>query len=79
MSLEPVSENKVLIIAKHFGLFPIRIKGTSQVNICKTLNDKKYDVISWEEFFTALDLKKLQVYKDSSSCFLKIMKRKENE
>lgn len=76
MSLEPASREKVLIIAKHFGLFPIQIKGTDQVNICKTMNESKYQRITWDDFFNKLDQKQLEVYKDSSSCFLKIMKKR---
>lgn len=55
--------------------FQFKIKGTSQVNICKTMNESKYQRITWDAFFTILEEKNLQVYKDSSSCFLKIMKK----
>ena len=75
MGLEPVAKEKVLLIAKHYGLFPIQIKGTAQVNICKTMNESKYQRITWDAFFTILEEKNLQVYKVSSSCFLKIMKK----
>lgn len=60
---------KTKIIAKHFGLNPIRIKGTNQINICKTMDEKKYEIISWEEFGEVLDSRELSVYKDSGSCF----------
>ena len=76
MSMEPIDRKKVMAIVKHFGLVPIKIKGTTQVNICKTMNESKYQLISWDEFFETLDKKGLQVYKDSSSAFLKIMKKK---
>jgi len=38
------------------------------------MNPKKYDVITWDEFEQTLAEKKLEVYKDSSSSFLKIMR-----
>lgn len=74
MGLEPASIDLVKKISKHYGLVPIRIRGTSQVNICKHMNPKKYDVITWDEFEQTLAEKKLEVYKDSSSSFLKIMR-----
>lgn len=76
MGLEPISNERVQAIAKHYGLFPIQIKGTTQVNICKTMNEVKYQRIAWGVFFNTLEEKGLQVYKDSSSCFLKIMRKK---
>lgn len=76
MSLEPASMDKVRKIAKHFGLVPIRIKGTTAVNICKNFNEKKYDLISWDDFEQTLDAKGLQVYVEASSAFLKIMKKR---
>ena len=76
MSLEPVDRDKVIRIAKHYGLFPIRIKGTEQINICKTMDESKYSRITWDDFYNSLEMKDLQVYKDSSSCFLKIMRKK---
>jgi len=74
--MEPIDINLTIRIAKHFGLCPIRIRGTSQVNIAKATNPVKYENISWEEFAEVLEEKGLSVYKDSSSCFLKIMKKK---
>ena len=74
MGLEPADRDKVIRIAKHYGLFPIKIKGTMQVNICKTMDAKKYSRITWDEFYQILEEKELAVYKDASSCFLKIMK-----
>ena len=76
MSLEPISMDKVKKVAKHFGLCPIRIKGTSAVNICKNFNEKKYDMITWDDFEQTLDSKGLQVYMEPSSAFLKIMKKR---
>lgn len=76
MGLEPADRDKVIRIAKHYGLFPIKIKGTMQVNICKTMDAKKYSRITWDEFYLILEEKELAVYKDASSCFLKIMKAK---
>lgn len=68
--------DKVRKIAKHFGLVPIRIKGTTAVNICKNFNEKKYDLISWDDFEQTLDAKGLQVYVEASGAFLKIMKKR---
>lgn len=76
MSLEPCPMEKVRKIAKHFGLVPIRIRGTSSVNICKNFNEKKYDMITWDDFKQTLESKGLQVYVESSSAFLKIMKKR---
>ena len=55
---------------------PIRIKGTTAVNICKNFNEKKYDLISWDDFEQTLDAKGLQVYVEASGAFLKIMKKR---
>ncbi len=76
MSMEPISIEKTKMIAKHYGLTPIQIKGTSQVQIAKKIDDKKYTVISWEEFEKKLNEKNLVVCKAYDSCFLKIMKKK---
>ena len=76
MSLEPIPMDKVKKIAKHYGLSPIKIKGTTQVNIAKNTNSAKYDLISWEEFEQILNEKNLVVCKAYNSCFLKLMKKK---
>ena len=76
MSMEPISMEKTKAIAKHYGLTPIRIRGTSQVQIAKNTNEKKYELISWEEFERSLNEKNLVVCKAYDSCFLKIMKKK---
>lgn len=67
---------KVKKIAKHYGLVPIRIKGTTAINICKNFNEKKFDLITWDDFEKTLDSKGLQVYVEPSSAFLKIMKKR---
>ena len=46
------------------------------MNICKNFNDKKYDLISWEDFEQTLDSKRFQVYVEASSAFLKMMKKR---
>lgn len=74
--MEPISMGKTKTIAKHFGLTPIQIKGTSQIQIAKKIDEKKYTVISWEEFEKKLNEKNLVVCKAYDSNFLKIMKRK---
>ncbi|MBR4685966.1 MAG: hypothetical protein IKP04_05495 [Candidatus Methanomethylophilaceae archaeon] len=76
MTLEPCSNEKVRKVAKHYGLVPIRIKGTTGIQICKNFNEKKYELISWEDFERTLDEKGLQVYIDSGNPFLKIMKKR---
>lgn len=76
MSLEPVSMDKLRITAEHYGLKPIKIKGTSGIQLCKKFNDNKYVLITWDEFEKALEQKNLQVYMEPSSSFLKIMKKK---
>ena len=77
MSMQPITIEKTKTIAKHYGLFPIRIKGTSQVNIAKTMDSRKYELISWEEFEKILDAKNLYVAMAYDSHFLKIMKKKD--
>ena len=74
MSLEPISIEKTKIIAKNFGLVPIKIRGTDQVQICKKMNPEKYQIISWDEFQTTLQNKNLCVGKDRNSNFIKIIK-----
>ena len=74
MSMEEIPMPKVKFIAKKFGLTPIKIKGTSQVNIAKYTDSAKYELISWEEFEAILEQKGLSVYKARESCFLKLMK-----
>lgn len=76
MSMQQISIEKTKMIAKHYGLFPIRIKGTSQINIAKTMNEKKYEILSWEEFEKILNEKGLYVAMAYDSHFLKIMKKK---
>ena len=76
MTMEPIDMDKTKAIAKHYGLKPIRIKGTSQIQIAKNMNEKKYEVISWEEFERILNEKNLVVCKAAESCFLKLMKKK---
>lgn len=75
MSLEPITIEKTKVIAKNFGLTPVRIRGTTQVQICKTMNPDKYQIISWDEFQLALEEKDLCVGKDRCSNFLKIIKK----
>ena len=75
MSMEPIPIEKVKLIAKHYGLTPIKIKGTTQVNIAKDTNSTKYVVISWEEFEEILNQKNLVVCKAYDSCFLKLMRK----
>lgn len=74
--MEPITIEKTKTIAKHYGLVPIRIKGTSQIQIAKTINEAKYEIISWEEFEKILNEKNLVVCKAAESCFLKLMKKK---
>ena len=76
MSMEPISMDKTKRIAEHYGLKPIKIKGTTQIQIAKNVNNTKYEVISWDEFEKKLDEKNLVVCKAYDSCFLKIMKKK---
>lgn len=77
MSLEPVSMDKLKKIAKHFGVKPIKIKGTSGIQICKNFNESRYELITWDEFEKILNAKGLQVYVEPSSAFLKIMKKRQ--
>ena len=74
--MEPIDMDKTKAIAKRFGLTPIKIKGTSQIQIAKNTNKSKYEIITWEEFERILDEKNLVVCKAYDSCFLKMMKKK---
>lgn len=78
MTMEPIDMAKTKAIAKRFGLTPIKIKGTTQIQIAKNTNESKYEIITWEEFERILDEKNLIVCKAYESCFLEMMKKKPN-
>jgi phage terminase large subunit len=74
MTMEKITLEKTKKIAKHYGLKPVKIKGTEVVNIRKHPSDKLAE-ISWEEFDETLKKRGLAVYKATESDFLKIMKK----
>lgn len=76
MTMQPIDMEKTRSIAKRYGLRPIRIAGTSQIQIAKNSNPNKYEDITWEEFERVLNEKGLMVCKAYDSCFLKLMKKK---
>ena len=76
MTMQPIDMDKTKAIAKRFGLRPIKIAGTTQIQIAKNSNTSKYVDITWEEFETILNEKNLMVCKAYDSCFLKLMKKK---
>ena len=76
MTMQPIDMEKTIKIAKRYGLHPIKIKGTMQINIAKKTDVDKYEIISWDEFERILNEKNLYVAKAYESCFLKIMKKK---
>ena len=73
MPMNKISIDDVKKIAMQYNLTPIKVKGTSVVNICKNPIEK-YEKISWDEFDRLLKERGLAVYKTSESDFLKIMK-----
>lgn len=77
MSMEPISIDEAQKIAKEYGLLPIRIKGTTQVQICKEFNPEKYEIVEWDEFEVILNDKNLCVGKAFNSDFLKSLRKNE--
>lgn len=73
MVMEPISIETAIEKAKKKGLRPGRVRGTQGIQFTKGRNSR-IDVISWDEFRSALAERQLQVF--DSSGFMKIMKRK---
>jgi len=72
MTMEPISIDKAVDIAKKKGLKAGRVKGTDGVQFTKGSNDR-LEVIDWDEFKKTLKDRKLQVYE--SGGWMKIMKK----
>lgn len=71
MVMEKISFEKAMKIAKNKGLKPGQVKGTDGIQFTKGKNDR-LSVISWEDFESALEARKLAVYE--SGGWMKIMK-----
>ncbi len=72
MTMEPISVDKAIEIAKEKGLKAGRVKGTDGVQFTKG-NNGRLEVIDWDEFKKTLKERKLQVYE--SGGWMKIMKK----
>lgn len=72
MTMEPISVEKAIEIAKKKNLKPGRVKGTRGVQFTKGNNDR-IEVIDWDEFRKTLKERNLQVYE--SGGWMKIMKK----
>ncbi len=72
MTMEPISIDKAVEIAKKKGLKAGRVKGTDGVQFTKGSNGR-LEVIDWDEFKKTLKDRKLQVYE--SGGWMKIMKK----
>lgn len=71
MAMEKISFEKAQTIARAKGLQPGKVKGTEGVQFTKGKNDR-LSVISWGEFESALNTRKLAIYE--SGGWMKIMK-----
>ena len=73
MTMEPISVDKAIEIAKSKKLVAGRVKGTDGVQFTKGKNNR-LEIIDWDEFKKTLKERKLQVYE--SGGWMKIMKKK---
>ena len=69
--MKKLSEEEAKILAEKYALRPVRIKGSTVVQLAKKMS-RRYEEISWDEFFRILHEKKLAVYV-SNSGYMKIM------
>ena len=76
MALKKISMRQLEEIAKEYSLHACKIKGTDVINIRKAQNRSRYEDIDWDEFGTILKKRRLAVFKDEKSDFLKIKKDK---
>lgn len=73
MVMEAITPDKAQKIAKNKGLKPGRVKGTDGIQFTKGRN-ARLEIITWDEFESSLNRRKLQVYE--SGGWMKIMKKK---
>jgi hypothetical protein len=73
MTMEPISIDEAIEIAKKKRLRTGRVKGTDGVCFTNGSN-KKLDEISWDEFKNYIEKKGLQIFE--SNGWMKIMKKK---
>ncbi len=71
MTMEPISVDRAIEIARKKGLKPATVKGTEGIQFTNGRN-RRLDVIDWEEFKRLLAERKLQVYE--SGGWMKIQK-----
>ncbi len=69
--MRKLSKEETITNAKKYGLMPAKIRGKDVVQLIKN-RDKKFEEISWEEFFKILAKKRLSVY-ISKNGYMKIM------
>ncbi len=69
--MEKLSEEKVREIAERYSLRPVKIRGSEVVQLAKK-ESKRYEKITWDEFFNILKKKRLAVY-SSKGGYVKIM------
>ena len=69
--MRKLSKEETIINAKKYELVPARIHGKEVVQLIKK-SDKKFEEISWDEFFEILAKKRLAVY-ISKNGYVKIM------
>jgi len=71
VTMEPISVDRAIEIARKKGLKPATVKGTEGIQFTNGRN-RRLDVIDWEEFKRLLAERKLQVYE--SGGWMKIQK-----
>jgi len=72
MSMDPISVDRAIEIAKTKKLKPGRVRGTDEVQFTRGKNTR-LEPIEWEEFKSTLEERKLQIFE--SGGFMKIMKK----
>lgn len=70
-TMDKIAIDKVKTISEKKGLKPGRVKGLTTVQITKGTSPS-IEIITWDEFQTALEKKKLAVYEYNG--FMKIMR-----
>ena len=72
MSMEPISVDRAIEIAKTKRLRPGRVRGTDEVQFTKGKNTR-LEPIEWAEFKASIESRKLQIFE--SGGWMKIMKK----
>ncbi len=69
--MRKLSKDETITYARKYGLVPAKIRGKDVVQLIKK-EDKKFEKISWDEFFEILAKKRLSAY-ISKNGYMKIM------